>query len=247
VSYILEALRRSERERQRTAPPSIHISHAMQHEGMPHTPPGLLKWMAVVLLAGTAITAVLLWSPVGAKLRSHSITAPADQAGMPPKPPLTRPGMPAPLATPSHAPATTRTLHPSIAVQSISPATHTNTTMPQQPVGDRQAKAPLRPQAVTRKTSLAAPVKQTDTHPASAISQLPANLQNTLPSISIAGHIYADAPDSRMVMINGKITHEGDAVASGLTLETITPDGIILKFQGTRFHMSVFQHWPPGG
>lgn len=223
--------------------PSIHISHTVPHEDMPHAPPGLLKWIAMILLAGAAITAVILWTQAGPKLRSPSVTAPADQAGMPLEPAMAKPETPAPHVTPSRIPATTRTLHPPLAKQSVSPATHTNTTMPQQPTGDQQVKVARQPQPPPQKTTPAAPAKQG----ISALSQLPASLQNALPSISIAGHIYADEPAARMVMINGKITHEGDTVASGLTLEGITSDGIILMFQGTRFHMGVFQHWPPGG
>jgi len=230
MSYILEALRRSERERQRMALPSIHTSHAIQHEDVPHAPPGLLKWMAIILVAGAAITAVILWS------RGHP-TPPADQVR---EPAMAKSATPAPRTTPSRAP---EPLSSPLTEQSINPAARTNTTMPQRSVGSQQVEAPRQTTLVPQETTSAVPAKQEIL----AISQLSENLQNILPSINIAGHIYADVPASRMVMINGQITHEGDAISPGLTLEAITPDGIILMFQGIRFHMGVFQHWPPGG
>jgi len=236
MSYILEALRRSERERQHMAPPSIHTSHTIQYGDMSHTSPGLLKWVAIVLLAGAAITAAILWT------QEHPIS-PVDQAGMPREPALAKPEAPAPRTVPSRVSATTQTVHPPEVVRSENPSGRDNSTTPQQPADGQQAKAPSQTTPILREPIPAVPVKQD----VPAISQLPVSLQNALPSISIAGHIYADAPAARMVMVNGKITHEGDTIAPGLTLETITPGGIILKFQETRFHMGVFQHWPPGG
>jgi len=217
--------------------PSIHASHAIPHDDMPHAPLGLLKWVAIILIAGVAITAAILW-PQG-----HP-TPPEDQVGMPRKPAMAKPEMPAPhVITPSRTPTTTRPLHPPVTVRSENPSGRDNSTTPQQPAGNQQAEAPNQTTPTLRETTSTAPAKQE----IPAISQLPTSLQNALPSINIAGHIYDHAPAARMVMINGKITHESDAIVSGLTLEAITPDGIILRFQGTLFHMSVFQHWPPGG
>jgi len=85
-------------------------------------------------------------------------------------------------------------------------------------------------------TSQAAPAN-TDI---SSLSDLPVSVQESLPSINIEGHIYDDHPAKRMVIINGNIHREKQAIGNGLRLEEITPDGVILSYQGNVFHMGVF-------
>jgi len=73
-----------------------------------------------------------------------------------------------------------------------------------------------------------------------SLSDLPVSVQQSLPSINIEGHIYDDHPAKRMVIINGNIHREKQAIGNGLRLEEITPDGVILSYQGNVFHMGVF-------
>ena len=73
-----------------------------------------------------------------------------------------------------------------------------------------------------------------------ATSDLPLSIQQALPSIHIDGHIYDDKPAKRMVIINGAIYREKQRVAGGLILEEITPSGVILNFQRHVFHLGVF-------
>ncbi len=85
-------------------------------------------------------------------------------------------------------------------------------------------------------TSQAAPAN-TDIR---SLSNLPVSVQQSLPSINIEGHIYDDHPAKRMVIINGNIYREKQALGNGLRLEEITPDGVILSYQGNVFHMGIF-------
>ncbi len=73
-----------------------------------------------------------------------------------------------------------------------------------------------------------------------SLSDLPVSVQQSLPSINIEGHIYDDHPARRMVIINGNIHREKQAIGNGLRLEEITPDGVILSYQGNVFHVGVF-------
>jgi len=76
-----------------------------------------------------------------------------------------------------------------------------------------------------------------------SVHELPVNIQQSLPGIAIAAHIYSSDPASRMTIINNKSLREGQAVGAGLVLEEITRDGVILKFQGQRFHLGKLQSW----
>ncbi len=72
------------------------------------------------------------------------------------------------------------------------------------------------------------------------ISRIPEAVRKKLPEISITGHIYSDDPSSRIVNINGIIMREGDTLAEGLKLEEITISGVILDYRGLRFSIRAF-------
>jgi len=71
--------------------------------------------------------------------------------------------------------------------------------------------------------------------------ELPLSVQQSLPPINIEGHIYDENPAVRMVIINGKIRREKQSLGNMLKLEEITPNGVILSYQRHVFHMGVFE------
>ena len=71
------------------------------------------------------------------------------------------------------------------------------------------------------------------------LSQLPAQVRETLPDISVSMLIYSKQPANRFIYINGSKRHEGDEISSGLKVERITHDGAILSYMGRRFYKSV--------
>jgi general secretion pathway protein B len=56
-----------------------------------------------------------------------------------------------------------------------------------------------------------------------------------LPRLNIDLHVYSGEPAQSFVMLNGQRLHEGGQLREGPILERITPDGVILNYQGTRF------------
>lgn len=71
-------------------------------------------------------------------------------------------------------------------------------------------------------------------------SQLPLSLQKQLPPLDISLHFYADKPERRLVNIDGQMRHEKDQIEKDLTIEKITPDGVIFNYAGRRFLKKVF-------
>jgi hypothetical protein len=71
-------------------------------------------------------------------------------------------------------------------------------------------------------------------------SQLPSEIKEALPDMSITGHIYSNDPMSRMVNINGSIIREGENVSGGLVVDEITLSGVIFIYKGFRFSMRSF-------
>lgn len=60
-----------------------------------------------------------------------------------------------------------------------------------------------------------------------------------IPELQLSLHAYDPNPAKRFVFINGQRAHEGDAIANGVVLETITRDGAILSAGGQRFALPV--------
>jgi general secretion pathway protein B len=48
-------------------------------------------------------------------------------------------------------------------------------------------------------------------------------------------HFYSRRPKKRLVRLNGENLREGDRSGTGLTIEEIVADGVVLDFRGTRF------------
>ncbi len=70
--------------------------------------------------------------------------------------------------------------------------------------------------------------------------RLPSDIKKALPDISISGHVFSDNPVARMVNINGNIIREGEKISRDLSVDEITMSGVILNFNGVRFHMRAF-------
>ena len=66
---------------------------------------------------------------------------------------------------------------------------------------------------------------------------LPEDVRRALPNFKVGGSAYSSDPSSRMLMINGQIFREGDAVAGGLVLKQIRPKGAVFEFRGYRYEM----------
>ena len=75
------------------------------------------------------------------------------------------------------------------------------------------------------------------------IAELPLNVQRQIPDISFSSHIYASDPSLRVVNINNRNFREGDYISSDIKLLGITEDGVILSYLGYRIEMSVIRDW----
>lgn len=68
------------------------------------------------------------------------------------------------------------------------------------------------------------------------LRELPASIRTKLPVLTLSVHIYSKTPGSRMASINGQILREGQQFGA-LRLQRITPKGVILNFEGQEFHL----------
>jgi general secretion pathway protein B len=259
VSYILEALRKSEQQRQRGVAPSLLAVPATFEAD---AQPPFLKYgltAAALIGAGVAIGWLQPWQQAQ---RLSAMEPAAVQAAMP------RQSLPAPLPV---LPETTAksvqerpVLEPLAAVKPA-PAAEVVAVM-------RQAsRLPARPSAQTRQLPLkpaaaipkeaaapareitAAPAQQSPVAPVQeqsagaapadaaqeqsviSMAELPLAIQQEIPAMSIPLHTYSSTPRERIVGINDRLLQEGDYLAPGLKLEHIAPDGVVFSYKNYLF------------
>lgn len=64
-----------------------------------------------------------------------------------------------------------------------------------------------------------------------------------LPTITVSAHVYSSNPAQRSIVINNEFLEEGEYIMDNLVLYEITPDGAILNYQGTLFNYGVVSSW----
>lgn len=67
------------------------------------------------------------------------------------------------------------------------------------------------------------------------LNELPLPVRQALPELLVSVFLYADDPASRLVRINGQMMKEGQYLNPGLKLEEIVPSGVIFSYQSYRF------------
>ena len=72
---------------------------------------------------------------------------------------------------------------------------------------------------------------------------LPASIQQQLPAIIVSAHIYSTNPLQRSIVINNNFMEEGEYVIDNLILHEITADGAIFDYGETRFSYGVVSGW----
>jgi general secretion pathway protein B len=232
MSFILDALRKSDQQRHRGATPTLLTSPSLAAE--PKQPAywiqGLLA--AVLIAAGIAIGWLRPWQteqpavqPIASVTTTPASTprqaAPTawpetNTAQQPQKPVASAASSGAALAWPTQSPSSAEARSTPVTAAAIQPPT---------PPAEKPAGA-----------TASAPVQNVI-----ALSELPASIRQELPAISVLLHQYSPKPGKRFVTINNQTLQEGETVAPGITLEQITPDGMTLSYKGYHFRRGVLQ------
>ncbi len=72
--------------------------------------------------------------------------------------------------------------------------------------------------------------------------ELPWTIQERLPRLNISLHFFSTTPTRRIVRINGRLLHEGESISEDLSIHEITDTATILRYQGQLFRIE-----GPGG
>jgi general secretion pathway protein B len=69
--------------------------------------------------------------------------------------------------------------------------------------------------------------------PTPPVKGLPADA----PKLVVNGGTYSERRDMRLAIVNGNVVREG-ANVDGVVVEQIQPDGLVLAFRGSRYHVT---------
>jgi len=75
------------------------------------------------------------------------------------------------------------------------------------------------------------------------LHEMPDYQQQSVPEMKFAGHVYSSRPSSRSVIINGDAMSEGDVIVQGLNVVEITPSGVVFSLHEELFRMDILQDW----
>lgn len=230
MSYILEALKKSDQQRQRGTTPTLQAVQVTV--AAPKRPLFVYYGLLAVVLLGAGIMIGWLrpWQPEQPPYETELVAARSPI-------PIPQPAAPAPLPAPPEMFSKTAREFPA---QNSTPAV--------QPV---QAGDAMKPDttalASTGMPSAAAPMPESLTRPADVaqeqraitMAELPLQIQQEIPAMEVQLHAYSSNPSERLVSINSIRLREGGSLMSGLRLEQITPDGMIFSYKGYRFQRGV--------
>jgi general secretion pathway protein B len=211
MSYILEALKKAQAERQLGNAPTIHAPQAVTPA--PAAAAASRRPLVVGLGAGALVVvagALVLWrhtpAPAPKPVAPAATAAPAAPA------PETLVVSAPPAPAPTSAPVRERAPAPPVAAPVPAPS--------------RPAPAPAPVAKATPEDSLP------------FLQQLPDARQRDIPRVTFGGYMYSANAADRLLIVDKALRHEGEEIAPGLVLEKLLPKAAVLNFRGTRYRVA---------
>ncbi len=265
MSYILEALKKSQHERELGQVPTLEKAPFATESVRGRPGPWLMAAVGLAMLAVLiALYAALRAGPSG--------PATTEQAAAPPESATEAAAAPAAVA-PAQIAAPATEVVPAVAEPAKGPAVSAAPVPDAEPVEEPESQAPP-PASRSRKRDGGIPSrpaisqipedlrqdveafkeelrqelagtkdKQKPRATAKASEpevppqelRLPPDVQKRLPRFLMSAHVYDKTPAKRFVLINNLKTREGETSREGIKVEEILPDGAVLSYTGHRF------------
>lgn len=209
MSYILDALKKSEQERNTRR--GLVFGDAGERPVRSPRPAVLWLLAAAALVAAGALV-VSVWPPHAQRAAQIPASVGADA-------PL------APLTPPAAEP------HSAVRTATRDLAEHLRAP----PAAPREPP----PRAVTTGPRPAASPVASAAVPADVpfLRSLPEDFRRSLPELTVNIHVYTPEASQRILYINNRQYHAGEAIQEGLVVEEIVPDGAVLRYRGQRFKL----------
>ena len=229
MSYILDALQKSEQERKQQIMPNLHAAAPVALTTRRWWP-----WIAAIGLLLLSTNMAALWYWLTPSTESTSAT-----------------GALPPSTLSSDLPRQAEMVARSTAAATADSTADTTLDTTADTTADRFADSTLDREVQTRDLIVSAPQRVTPAEftdldslraiTPMRITALPVDVQQQIPSLTFSSHLYSD--DFRMVNINGRMMRESEYIDTELQLIEITEDGVILRFREHHVQMSVLENW----
>ena len=238
MSFILDALKKSEDERLGQSGPNLAYAHSgAKREAIPRW---VLILSALLLVNLAGLVAVMAWKSDTPAENSKSTAQPVIQeepiqqnpVGFRASPDYPSPVVQQPVTQAPPPVQSNRDEVRSLAREASKPSSES----PSASVTPSATQTPATPPVTPRQAE-----SQTDAEAAQAAMAPTLNellgqgrLMN-LPALKVDLHVYAARKEDRFVFINLAKYQEGQRLKEGPLVEAITNDGVILQYQGERF------------
>ncbi len=219
MSYILDALRKADAERDRGNVPGIHAQPSFGGAIPTRTPPATTPWLWLAAGAlAVLIVGALAWYLIGPMRSAGEAAAPASR----PQPIATAPAP----ATVAAAAVTTPPVQATAPNPEAAPAVRK----------PRPTPTPPSPSPSPNPVTAAADAKPTASgEKVYTLAELPDDIRRQLPAVNVGGSMYSPKAADRVLIVNGQVLHEGDRIAPELTLQQIRMKAAVLSFKGYRY------------
>lgn len=242
MSYILDALRKSESERQQGRIPDLGQQVQLIHRTRKRAVP-VSVWVSFGLILNAVILAAIFWPDIGFMSQGASLASGQSSD--------------APQVTEDDEFDAEPVVETSSA-NSIAGETSDVRESGESSMASPDSEAAIAAGAQDRPTVIvpswstqpntihndantqADPYESTERVP--HLVELPMSFQRQVPTLIFNSHVYASNPAARRVMINDHYLRSGDQF-SGVRVERITSDGVELSMDGRRFRVGVVRDW----
>lgn len=246
MSYILDALKRADADRERGHVPGLHS----QGEFHPPTGPGaswrrLTVWgiAVLVLLTAAALTWWSLRTPEASEPTEVRTAAASAEPASADTAPSATPGLPILAPEPAVETPTPATAPPPSAPPRPQPGPATSGVAEENVEADAEDLVDTITEAEDTVNAVATqpppPSPQSTLPPRTAVPRPMATADASgRPPVKVSGSSYSQNPAHRMLIANGKVVHEGQEIEPGLKLETVGPRSAVLNHRGTLYNIT---------
>jgi general secretion pathway protein B len=240
MSFILEALKKSEKKHEDTVVPNLHTVHGSACLVLRRKPlwpyllvagmllnAGLLLWFLAPWVKSPA-TPVSLLSAEGSEDFPVAAVPPVTESSvlasireLTPAPPVP-PAVESPVVVSGEATAVAAPSVPAVSAVIAPPEPSVEKT----------------PTVIEFEPVSPGPEERREVEPPIyAFAELPYAIQSRLPEIQVSVYAYSEDAASRLVRVNNRILREGSTLDVGLLLDEITPTELVFSFAGYRFRV----------
>jgi general secretion pathway protein B len=242
MSYILDALRKADAERERGNVPGLHA------QPLPTVAtPGAHTWLRRALWLGAAVAAGAV-AVIGWRMLRPAPSPPATAV-------LAQAPAPAIQASPTPAPAPVAAPlpeqpQPKVVLVPDAPAPAAPASKPKDKPRDKppakeadKATAPPKdkalpsPGAAATNATAAKPAASSAAVPQPAPADLPPIANAGLPKLTVNGSVYSENASQRMLVVNGQVFNEGNTLVPDAVLERIGQRSATVNVRGTRYRL----------